>query len=87
MADDTNTRNGNAPRPDPWAEIESLNLDEFDVEQLEERLELAVAAILIDGGHCGNFGCFQFEEPDGFTCSCYHIWGDVEPPVCGVFAE
>ena len=40
-------------------EIENLNLDEIDVEELEKRLELAVAPVKELGG-----GCFVYWETD-----------------------
>jgi CRISPR/Cas system-associated protein Csx1 len=38
-------------KDEPSNEIESLNLEEMDIEELEHRLELAAAGCA-DGGHC-----------------------------------
>jgi hypothetical protein len=43
-------------------EIESLNLDDLDVEELERRLELAPAGAALGPAACGD-GCIQYVGP------------------------
>jgi hypothetical protein len=45
----------------PNNEFESLNLEEMDVEELERRLELAVATTAGWGGSCGS-NCDGFSK-------------------------
>lgn len=58
MANDTQQ---GAPDHVPHApEVESFNLGELDVEELEKRLELAVAGI---DGDCWMMSCDTFKPP------------------------
>ncbi len=57
---------------DDLFEIESLNIEDLNVEQLEERLELAIAWFEA-AYECTDFTCTGFSQCNGFTCNTFDI--------------
>ena len=55
---------------DDLFEIESLNIEDLNVEQLEERLELAIA-LYMAAFECTDFGCNGFAQCNDFTCNTF----------------
>ena len=60
MSDEPN----NLSSQDNFSEIDSLSADDLGVEQLEERLEMAVASFDLDAAECTDFDCTDFSCSD-----------------------
>lgn len=63
-----------AKEPSHIDEIVSLNADDLAVEELERRLELAVALpldLMLDDGTCGSFSCGQLRSCGLTSCSTF----------------
>ncbi len=61
-----------ANKLDAPVEIVSLNIDDLDVEQLEERLELAIAWVSLERMVCNDFYCTDYGSCSSFVCNCYY---------------
>jgi hypothetical protein len=51
-------------------ELFSLDGDSLSVEELDQRLELAVATV-VDDLICGTFGCGSFDSCGSFGCGSF----------------
>ncbi len=65
--------------PEDLFEIESLNIEDLSVEQLEERLELAIA-IMQAPWLCETFGCGSFSNCQDFGCGAFANGGVERAP-------
>ncbi len=63
---------GDVRPPDELFEIESLNIEDLNVEQLEERLELAIAWFQL-AADCTDYTCSDFASCNGFTCTNFSL--------------